>query len=115
MPQPPLTLDQRARHRIRQWIETTGVSQAQLSAQVGKTQGWMSRYLHEEFDADLETLQKMAQVFGHSIISLLDTPSDPDEARFIELFRCISPATRDAIVLLLETFARPPRQRRRSK
>jgi predicted transcriptional regulator len=54
----PLTLDQVARDRIKHWIVSTGVTQTELAARIGRTQAWMSRYLSGEFDADLETLQE---------------------------------------------------------
>ena len=41
-----------------------------------------------------ETLQKMARAFGHSLSALLNTPTDPVEARLIERYRALSERAR---------------------
>lgn len=106
MPQVPQTLDQVARERIKTWITSTGITQTALAEHVGRKQAWMSRYLSAEFDADLETLQKIARVFGHSLNALLGTPTDPDESRVIDLFRALPPSARPVLIDLLESWTR---------
>ncbi len=103
----PQTLDQVARDRIKAWIASTGVTQTELAERVGKNQAWMSRYLSGEFDADLETLQKMARTFGHSLSALLDTPADPVEARWMEYYRALPVTARTIAMNLLENWSRP--------
>jgi transcriptional regulator with XRE-family HTH domain len=88
----PLSLDQLARDRIKSWVASTGVTQTELAERIGRNQAWMSRYLKGEFDADLDTLQKIAACFGFSLIALLDLPRDPHEARLVEEFRNTSSA-----------------------
>jgi len=111
----PLTLDQVARDRIKHWIASTGVTQVELSTRIGKNQAWMSRYLSAEFDADLETLQKIARAFGHSLGVLLDEPAaDPVEARVLQLYRSLPIHSRGILVNLLEAWARP-RGRKRAR
>jgi len=112
MPQAPLTLDQIARNRIKAWIQATGITQAELAARIGRNQAWMSRYLAAEFDADLETLNKMAISFGHPLGALLTTPVDPMEAQLIERFRALPTETRDLFARMLEAWGRPQRGRR---
>jgi transcriptional regulator with XRE-family HTH domain len=113
-PMPP-TLDQGARDRIRAWITSTGVTQTALAARIGRTQAWMSRYLSGELDADLETLQKMAHAFGHSLAALLEVPTDPVEARVVQLFRALPVDMRALIVSLLEMWTHRGRTRGHSR
>jgi transcriptional regulator with XRE-family HTH domain len=109
----PQSLDQQARERIRSWISTTGVTQAQLGERIGRTQAWMSRYLKGEFDADLTTLDRMAQTFGFSIAGLLNLPSDPFEARLIEEVRALPPKTRQTVLELLTSLRQTQQRKRR--
>jgi transcriptional regulator with XRE-family HTH domain len=109
MPSPPTTLDQQARERVKEWINSTGITQTALAERIGRNQAWMSRYLGGEFDADLETLQKMARAFGHSLSALLNTPTDPVEARLIERYRALSERARAILLNLLDDWSRPRR------
>lgn len=102
----PLTLDEQVRQRIRGWVESTGVTQKELGERIGRNQAWMSRYLSGEMDADLETLQKMAQAFEHTLSALLDTPTDPLEARWLGYYRGFPPALRTSFMTLLDQMAR---------
>jgi len=95
-----------ARERIRAWIASTGVTQTALAERIGRTQAWMSRYLGGDLDADLETLQKLARAFGQPLGALLDAPTDPVEARVVQLFRALPVETRTIIVNLLEAWTR---------
>jgi transcriptional regulator with XRE-family HTH domain len=110
MPTPQPTLDQVARDRIRTWIQSTGVTQTDLSEQIGKNQAWMSRYLKGEFDADLETLQTIARVFGHQFNALISSPADPVEARVLDLFRALPASARPIAISLLESWTRLQRK-----
>lgn len=94
------TLDELARARIKAWIESTGVTQTELAARIGRNQAWMSRYLAAEFDTDLETLQKIARVFGHSLTALLESPADPDEAALIAAYRACPPEARKLLLAM---------------
>jgi transcriptional regulator with XRE-family HTH domain len=109
----PQTLDQQARERIRSWIQTTGVTQAQLGERIGRTQAWMSRYLKGEFDADLTTLDRMAQMFGFTLVGLLNLPSDPFEARLIEEVRALPPKTRQTLLEMLTSLRQTHQRKRR--
>lgn len=109
----PQTLDQQARERIRQWIATTGVTQAELGARIGRNQAWMSRYLKGEFDADLTTLDRMAQMFGFTLVGLLNLPSDPFEARLIEEVRALPPKTRQTLLEMLTSLRQTQQRKRR--
>lgn len=106
------TLDEVARGRIKAWINSTGVTQTLLAERIGKNQAWMSRYLSAEFDADLETLQKIAKVFGHNLTALLDAPTDPNEATLIEAYRAMHADDRALGLALFQKLSRPRRRAR---
>jgi len=108
-------LDDVARARIHSWIHATGVSQAEVSRRIGKTGAWLSRYLKSEFDADLDTLQRIAAVFGHSIAALLDAPTDPIEKDLIELFRAAPPDVREVALSVLRVATRRLRKAGRAR
>lgn len=102
----PQTLDDIARSQIKKWILATGITQVALAERVGRNQAWMSRYLGGAFDADLETLQKIAQVFGHSLTSMLEVPKDPEEAALVTAWRALRPAARVIALNLLQDWSR---------
>ena len=112
MPPPQPTLDQIARDRIRDWIQTTGVKQTELAKLIDKPQPWISRYLSGGLDADLETLAAIARVFDHSLAALINAPADPGEARVIGLYRRLPDATRQVLIQLLEKLALAKRNRK---
>lgn len=111
-PTPSLSLDMRARQRIKNWMETSGITQTMLGDRIGKNQAWMSRYLAGEFDADLPTLQKMAAAFGHTLYALLDLAPEAPELRVIEMYRALPPRTRATVEKMLEALSQAPRGRR---
>lgn len=104
-PMPP-SLQDTARVQIQRWIRSTGITQAAFGERIGRTQVWVSKYLKGEFDADIDTLQQMAQVFRHSIPQLLDFPSDPDEETVLTLYRALRPEVRRLTVELLREMGR---------
>ncbi len=112
------TLDTLARTQILTWLETTGMTQVALGKRIGRNQAWVSRYLSAEFDADLDALQRMADVFGHTLWTLLgNLPADGREAELVSRYRACRPAGRRAVDALLAELTRPhdrPRRRGRS-
>jgi transcriptional regulator with XRE-family HTH domain len=102
-----VSLDKLARARIRQWMKMTGVTQDQLAARLSKTQPWVSRYLGGETDADLETLQRMAALFGHGLHALLDLPQNPDEQFILERYRALPEHLRGVFRQLLDAWHPP--------
>lgn len=108
------SLDTLARQQIVTWMRATGITQVALGQRIGRNQAWVSRYLGGEFDADLDALQRMADVFGHTLWSLLgNLPADRQEAELISLYRACRPAGRRAVALLLAELTRPHDVRRR--
>jgi transcriptional regulator with XRE-family HTH domain len=111
----PVSVDERVRRRIQQWMAMSQTSQTVLAIRIGKDQPWMSRYLRGLHDADLATLEKIASAFGHTLFALLDLPTDAADAqerRVIEMYRALKPAARANIVRLLEDLTRPRAPRR---
>jgi len=113
-PSNPVPITERVRQRVRQWVATTGVRQVVLARQIDKNQAWLSRYLAGEVEADLITIERLAQAFGHTLLALLEVPADPAEAHVIEMLRALPPGPRRNAVRLLEDLIRlaQPRGRR---
>src|SRR5262245_3966203 len=107
----PVTLDQRARAKIHQWIAGSGVTQGDVAIRIGRTPGWLSRYLNADFDADLETLRAFAAAFEQPFGALFDEPGDnPAETQLIERWRILPPESRALVLKLLEISTRPIRR-----
>lgn len=113
-PTMPPGLDAIARSQIKRWLESTGVTQTSLAEQIGRNQAWMSRYLAAEFDADLDTLDRIAATFNHSVAALLNVPQDPDEARLVTLFRALRPENRKLVLQMCHELTHPGRSRPRT-
>jgi transcriptional regulator with XRE-family HTH domain len=115
----PLSLQDTARAQIKRWIASTGITQTDFGDRIRRNQVWVSKYLKGEFDTDLETLQQMARVFGHTLTQLLDFPSDPEEEAVITLYRALRPEARRLAFGMLQEMTRgrgpKPRAPRRSR
>lgn len=107
------TLDEIARSQIQRWLETTGQTQTALATQIGRNQAWLSRYLKAEFNADLSTLEKIAQAFNHTVAALFTSPQDPDEAKLVANFRACRPEDRKTLLGVSAAMSRPSRLRGR--
>lgn len=105
-----------ARSRLRMWLQSDGRSQTNVAASIGRNQEWVSRFLTGKLDADVDTLQQLAAIFGHSLASLLQVAVDPDEAKLIDAFRALSgPARVTAIEVVRAMAGRPPQRRGRAR
>jgi transcriptional regulator with XRE-family HTH domain len=109
----PPSLDEFARRQIKRWLHATHTSQTQLAIVIGRNGPWMSRYLAGEYNADLETLRRIALVFGHTVGTLLTMPVDPDEAETVALIRSLGPDDRQTILKLLRSWTGVDRSSRR--
>jgi transcriptional regulator with XRE-family HTH domain len=49
-------------------MTATRLTQTGLATRIGRNQVWVHRYLHGEGDADLATLERIAQVFGRTLL-----------------------------------------------
>lgn len=106
------TKSELVRIQIRQWIDSTGITQVALAERIGRNQAWMSRYLKGEFDTDLETLEAMTRVFGHTLAAALNVPDEPDEAGLVTKYRAATPEQRRLVHQILDEWTRPKRKRR---
>jgi len=106
------TLDEQARERIKEWLQAWGYTQTELCARIGKNQAWMTRYLRGKFNADLETLQKIARAFGHpGINALFDLPElDDAERRLLEDVRALPVTGRSLVAQMAAQLAHPNRR-----
>lgn len=99
------SLDYVARERIKQWMTATRTTQVSLANSINRKQAWMSRYLGGEYDADLETLRKIAAVFGRQISALFDTPSDPEIAELVSHYNALPASGRGLVLDLVRELA----------
>jgi transcriptional regulator with XRE-family HTH domain len=115
VPMPP-TLDQIARNRIKAWMTTTRTTQTTLAERIGRDQPWMSNYLNDKVNADLETLRKMAEVFGYTFQDLFAQSSNPRFAKFFADYSVLPPlmqADLEGIAAHMLAALNPPKRRRR--
>lgn len=108
--------DDNARKRVTQWLAGSKMTQTALAETIGRNQAWMSRYLDAEFDTDLDTLERMAKAFGHTLFELLDTPQNQIEFEVIERWRALRPSGRKIVLDVLREWSpgEPVRTRTRN-
>ena len=111
------SLADRARQRITVWMGANRqITQATIAAAVGVSQSWVSLYKSGGVEADLDQLDAIAGVFGHTLMELLDLRPDPDERDLIEAYRAIAKEHRPVAVRSVQAMAgllppTPPRKR----
>lgn len=105
-----------ARTRLSQWMDANPkITQTTVARAVGVTQGWVSRYKSGNQEADLDQLDAMARVFGHTLQELLDLRPDPKERELIDAYRKLSPQNRALAIQALQAMSPAvPRTTRRS-
>lgn len=106
--------DEAARERVRRWLRGAGMTQVTLADKIGRTQAWMSRYLDGEFDTDLDTLEKMAGAFDHTLAELLDVRPDDQERELLDAFRALKTDKRGLAVELVKAMVPTPPERKRN-
>jgi transcriptional regulator with XRE-family HTH domain len=107
--------DDAARSKVAQWLSVSKMTQTALAETIGRNQAWMSRYLDGEFDTDLETLEKIATAFNHSLFELLDTPQNSTEVEVIERWRALKPSGRKLVLDVLREWSPDERGRTRGR
>lgn len=112
-PMAQISLDDAVRTQVKRWLESTATTQTALAAQIGRNEPWMSRYLSGEFNADLDTLKKIAEAFDHTLAALFQAPQDPDVARLVAFYLDARLEDRKMLLQVAERFARPARARRK--
>lgn len=107
-----------ARHRLTQWMAASPrITQTAIGKAVGHSQVWVSRFKLGAQDADIDELEAMARVFGHTLNELLDARPDPKERELLDAYRSIEPTKRPLaveVVKAMSATAAPERPRKRS-
>jgi hypothetical protein len=104
-----------ARHRLIQWMEANPhVTQTAVGRAVGHHQVWVSRFRGGSQNADVDELEAMAKVYGHTLAELFDLRPNPKEQRLIDAFRRLPDSKRDLGISTLEAMIAEPRKTRRS-
>ncbi len=104
-----------ARRRFVAWLEANPqITQGKIAAAVGMSQTWVSQFKSGDQDADLDQLAAIAEVFGHTLMELIDLRPDPKERALLDVYRSLRPEARDLAVKMLEAMV-PPVTRARSR
>lgn len=105
-----------ARHRLVQWMAANPkITQTAIGRAVGHSQVWVSRFKLGQQDADIDELDAMARVFGHTLNELIDLRPDPKERELLDAYRSIEPAKRQLAVEVVRglSVAPPPQPSRK--
>lgn len=109
-------LEDLARQRIVAWLEANPrITQAKLAAAVGVSQTWVSQYKSGDQDADIDQLDAMARVFGHTLIELVDLRPNPKEQALVDAYRALRPEARVLAVQMLQAMIPTPAARGRTR
>lgn len=90
------------------------ITQTEVGRAIGHNQAWVSKFRLGQMDADIDDLDGMARVYGHTLIELVDLRPDPKERALIEAYRALRPEARELAVKMLEAMT-PPRERHKSR
>lgn len=105
------SLGETARQRIVSWMAANPRTTQKIIAEaVGVSQSWVSQYKSADVDADIDQLDAMARVFGHTLNELLDLRPDPKERALIDAFRQLDAANRELALKMLQALIPPPRR-----
>jgi transcriptional regulator with XRE-family HTH domain len=105
-----------ARARLVQWMDADPKkTQTEIGRAIGHNQAWVSKYRLGAMDADIDDLEGLARVFGHTLSELLDLRPDPQEQRLLDAFRALPERKRSLAAATLESMLPdPPKKTRRS-
>lgn len=110
------SLAESARHRIVTWMESNKqITQENIARAVGVSQSWVSLYKRGDQDADIDQLDAIARVFGHTLFELLDLRPNPKEQALLDAYRAIRPEGRALAVQMLEAMIPPTAARGRTR
>lgn len=108
-------LQDMARKRLIQWMDANPkITQTEIGRAIGHNQAWVSKFRLGTMDADIDDLDGMARVFGHTLTELLDLRPDPKERELVEAYRKLRPEARGLAVQVLENMS-PPSERARTR
>lgn len=105
-----------ARKRLSQWMDAhPKITQTEIGRAIGHNQAWVSKYRLGAMDADIDDLDGMARVFGHTLAELVDLRPDPKERALIDAYRALLPEKRELAVKMLEAMILQTRERPKSR
>lgn len=105
-----------ARQRLTQWMDANPkITQAAVGRAVGHNQTWVSRFRQGSQDADIDELDAMAKVYGHTLMELIDLRPDPKERDLVEAYRQLRPEARALAVQMMEAMLPPRAERGRTR
>lgn len=108
-------LQELARKRLIQWMDASPkITQTDVGRAIGHNQAWVSKFRLGTMDADIDDLDGMARVFGHTLVELLDLRPDPNEQKLLDAYRALPPVKRTLAIQSLEAMLPDPRTTRRS-
>src|SRR5262245_59100822 len=103
--QPATPLQNIARVRIKQFLESNGISQAALGQAIGRSQEWVSRFLAGRYDADVDTLQAIATAIDLPLYELLALTTDPRLVKLCEAYLACRPSRRPVALRVVQELA----------
>lgn len=96
------TLQDRARKRLIQWMDASPkITQTEVGRAIGHNQAWVSKFRLGTMDADIDDLDGMARVFGHTLIELVDLRPNPQERELLDAYRRLPPENRKLALSML--------------
>jgi transcriptional regulator with XRE-family HTH domain len=88
-------LQDMARKRLIQWMDANPkITQTEIGRAIGHNQAWVSKFRLGTMDADIDDLDGMARVFGHTLTELLDLRPNPKEQELLDAYRKLRPEVR---------------------
>lgn len=102
-------LEDLARQRILTWLAAhPRITQVALAKAVGVSQTWVSQYKSGDQDADIDQLDAMARVFGHTLIELIDLRPDPKERELLDAYRAVEVSRRPLAIEVVRAMSAQP-------
>lgn len=90
------------------------ITQAMIGKAVGHAQAWVSNYRAGAQDADIDELDQMARVFGHTLNELVDLQPSASEQEVLDAFRALRPEARQLWLKMMRQM-HPAGKRGRSR
>lgn len=107
-------LDEQARARLLSWMKAQ-MTQAEFGRRIGRDSVWVSRYFGEYYDADLDTLKKMAEACGRTLYELFDVIPPNAEGTLVAAFRKLTETDRHTVLKVAEGMSPPDKPSRKRK
>lgn len=109
-------LVEQARARLARWLEGhPALDQRVLARAAGHQQGWVSNYFAGRQQADVDEMEAMARVLGHTLNELFDLREHPQEQLLLDLFRALPEAKREFAIQMLQQISPPSARRKGSR